>query len=172
VNNKELLDLLDKLNACSSAIEWIKKEKLNLKQAWWRCEKADWLIWFAAKTDMVSHQKIVLVACACAETTLKYVPKGEDRSKNAIKAARNWALNPTEENRAAAADAAYAAAHAAADAAAHAAAYAAAHAADAADAAAYAAAHAADAADAAAYAAAQKKLCRIVRKAIKMRRDK
>jgi hypothetical protein len=174
MKNKVLIKLLTEVSACTEAVEWIKKDKLTLKQAWDKCERADWLIWFAAETKMATHQEIVLVACDCAETALKYVPKGEDRPRLAIKAARRWAKEPTAH----AAYAAYAAAHAAYAAAdpayvAGAATYvagAAACAAYAAADAAHAAAHAADAAyiaGAAAGAAAQKQLCKIVRDRIK-----
>jgi len=146
MNNKLFLKLLTKIDACPEAVDWIKKDKLTLKQAWDKCERADWLIWFAAKTNMASHQETVLVACDCAETVLKYVPKDEDRPRLAIEAARKWALNPV----AYAADAAYAA-------------YAAAYAAY--------AAHAAHAAYAAAYAAKQKELCKIVRNRIKIKKN-
>ena len=152
MDNNTLIQLLIKLNVCSEAIKWIEKDKLTLKQAWFKCKRADWLVWFAGKTNMVTHQKIVLVACACAETAFKYLPKGENRPQKAIEAAKRWAKEPTEENRKAA--------DAAADAA-----YAAAYAADAAHAAEY----AAHAAVYAAYAAAQKKLCKIVRKMIKFK---
>ena len=149
MKNKNLLTLLRKVNACSEAIEWIENDKLTLKQAWSKCKQPDWLIWFAAKTKMATHQEIVLVACDCAETALKYVPEGENRPRLAIEAARKWAKKPNEINRKNA-YAAYAAAHAAA-------AYAA-----------YAAAHAADDAKL----KTQKLLCKLIRTKIKLKEPK
>ena len=176
MTNEKILFLLKKLDACPEAINWIRQDKLTLKQAWDTCERADWLIWFAAETKMVSHQTLVLTACDCAETVLKYIPKGEDRPKEAIKAARKWALNPTEENKTATRVAAHIAARAADAAltAAHEAAYAAHVAHKAAHDAAYAAVYAADAADAASditfFSAARKQLCGIVRDRIKLKK--
>ena len=154
MDNRSLLALLKGIKACPEAIVWIEKEKLTLEQAWNKCDRADWLIWFADRTKMATHQEVVLTACAWAETTLKYVPKGKDRPRKAIEAARRWALDPTEENRIAAREATYATANAAACAACAAA-----------DAVAYAVAYAA-------YTSAQEKLCKIVRKMIKLKKEK
>jgi hypothetical protein len=163
---------LKSLNACPDARQWAGPR--TAKQAWDECERADWLLWWAAR-DGASKQQIVAVACEIARTVL-HLSK-TPKALMAIEAAEKWVANPTEENRtlcrvtdaAYAADAAAAAAYAADDAAAayaadaayaYAAAYTAAYiaaaaAAYAADAAAY-AADAADAADdaAAAYAVA------------------
>jgi len=99
-----------------------------------------------------TRQKVVLAACACAETALKFVKAGEVRPAKAIEVARAWARGEaTLAQVRDAADAAFAAyGYAAAYSAAHsyaaaAADHAAAAAADAADDAAYAAAAAADA---------------------------
>ena len=166
---KEFEALLNELGACSSAIGWAHGKTLHV--VWETCDRGDWLLWLAGKMadkkGWPTRKQVVLAACACAETALKYVPKGEDRPKKAIQTARAWARGKAtlEEVRAAAYAAAYAAAAYAA------AAYAAAYAADAAAAAyaayayadaaasaaaeaAYAAADAAYAAHAAAYAAA------------------
>ncbi len=106
-----------------------------------------------------SHEDKVRFAIYSAELVVDLYTSSSDAPKKAIRAAKDWLLNPSEDNKKkckAASDAAAAAAYATADAAAYAAAYAAdaaaAYAADAAAAyagAAY-AAYAADAADAAA----------------------
>jgi hypothetical protein len=132
---------LEALGACREAREWAGDR--SPLAAWDECERADWLLWWAARTKVDTKQKIVLAACACARQALRFVPADEKRPLRAIEAAERWAKNPTEKKRKAAARAADAAAYAAAARAADAAAYAAA-----------AAAAAARAADAAAYAAA------------------
>jgi hypothetical protein len=173
MNNAEFIDWMRDRGACAAAIEWVSGIGYSRREVWENCERADWLLWWAAR-DGFDHVEIVRAACACARTALKYVPDGEDRPRLAIEAAERWCDDPTEEHRRASADAAYAVADAAANAAraAYAAAYAAACAAyaaarapdaDAAADAAYAACAAADAAyaaraaayaaDAAAYAA-------------------
>jgi hypothetical protein len=39
----------------------------------------------------VPRQELVLAACDCAETALRYVPEGEHRPRLAIETARRWA---------------------------------------------------------------------------------
>ena len=138
---------LKRLDACHSAIAWIKSQD-NIKTAWDTCQRGDWMLWIASRLG-IPRERLVLAACDCAELSLKYVTPEEPRPRIAIATARRWALGrETIANVRVAADAAYAAADAAA--------YAAAYAADAADAAdaAYDAARAAfDDADDAAFAA-------------------
>jgi len=159
--------ILTEVGACHEAVKWAGRK--THKRAWETCKRGDWLLWIAGKFD-VDRKLLVLAACACAKTALKYVPNGEDRPRIAIETAEAWTRGKaTIEQVRVAADAAYAAYHAAAYAAYRAAAYAAYAAADAAAHAAYhAAAHAAyrAAADAAAHAAAHKDMARIVRKII------
>ena len=192
----QIIKSLRDINTCSEAVIWA--EKFDSDQiAWNKCERADWMLWIAGKLcgerGSKNHRKVVLAACACARTALKFVPAKEKSPLKAILLTESYGRGAdiSREDLRAAADAADAAAHAAyaaaravaaadaADAAAHAA-YAAADAADAADAvyaarAAYAAAYAADAAayaaDARAADAAErmkslKKMAAIIRKII------
>jgi len=134
---------LEEMNACGDAVDWVGRR--GIMTAWRDCNRADWMIWVSGKLN-IDKKLIVLAACDCAETALKYVPKGEDRPAKAIRTARNWCNSTaTKQECRAAAAAAYAASAAAA------ATYAAAAATYAADAAAatYAAAAAAYAASAA-----------------------
>jgi hypothetical protein len=156
LNPTEFQSLLYDLGACQEAVIWAKGK--SLAQTWRTCKRGDWLLWLCGKMvdkpNWPTRKQIVLAACSCAETSLKYIPSGEDRPRVAIETARKWAHGKAtiEEVRQAAdavavAYAAYAVAYAVAYAAR--AAYAAANAANAA---AYAApaAHAANAAAAAA----------------------
>ena len=95
------------IDACVDACGWAGDR--TAQQAWDECERADWLLWWAARTSLNSHQAIVRAACSCARRALIYVPAGEDRSRLAIEAAERWADDPTETNRLAAAAAAGAA---------------------------------------------------------------
>ena len=163
MNAQEFAQLLRKLGACEAARAWAKGK--SLAEVWEQCERGDWLLWLCArmlgKEGWPTHPQIILAACDCAETALKYVKLGEERPRIAIETARRFAAGSATINEvrtaayaayAAYADAAYAAyaAYAAAAYAADAAYAAYAYAADAAYAA---AAYAADAAYAAAYAA-------------------
>ena len=128
--------ILTELGACSEAVTWAGRK--THKQAWETCKRGDWLLWIADRFD-VDRKLLVLAACGCARTVLKYVPVGEDRPRIAIETAEAWtrgeAMIDQVRSAADAASAAHAlyAAEAAAYAAAYAAADAAAHAADAAD---------------------------------------
>src|SRR5512146_3236078 len=162
MNSKEFSQLLRDIGACADARAWAKGK--SLAEVWEQCERSDWLLWLCGrmvdKDGWPTRKELVLAACACAETALKYVKAGEERPRVAIETARKWVRGEAtlEEVRTAAyaanaADAADAAAYAAYAAAYDAAAYAAAYAADAA---AYAAAY-----DAAAYAAARREESRL-----------
>ena len=146
LTNSELLDKLNKLNACKSSIEWL--ESRTSEEMWNDCPRGDWMLWLLSSLKL-DKRRLTLCKGKCAET-VKHLME-DNRSINAVEVAIRYGHNEAteEELTAAAADAA-----AYADAACAAAAYAAATAAYAAayaDAAA-AAAYAADAADVAAYA--------------------
>jgi hypothetical protein len=174
---KTAAEVMSKYWPCDEAVEWMADR--TLQAAWGQCPRGDWLLW-AADHLGVDRSLLVLAACDCAETALKFVHAGDERPRRAVETARRWAAGEAtlEEVKAAAsaADAAavaYAAARAsvaaayAADAAARASA-AAAYAADASAHAAYAAARASAAAAAhasahAAYAAALRQMADLVR---------
>jgi hypothetical protein len=85
----------------------------------WEGKKADATSLFR-RCSAVDRRRIVLAACAVAESSLKYLPAGEDRPRVAIETARRWARGEaTLKEVRDASDAAYAAraaARAAADA--------------------------------------------------------
>jgi hypothetical protein len=162
---------LIKMGACPEAVEWVGSR--GLSAAWRECERADWMLWFAARVE-IDRKALVLAACDCAETALRFVPEGEDRPRVAIETARRWARGAAtlQETRDAAdaASAADSAADASAEIAASYAAHASYAAAASASSASYAAVSAADSA-ADAYAAyggvrAHKRMSALVRKRI------
>ena len=65
-------DQLKKLDACSSVVDWLIRET-------------------NPKVSLPMRKKLVLCVCDIAETSLKYVPKGEARPALAIETARRWA---------------------------------------------------------------------------------
>lgn len=99
---------LQKLCACSEAVEWVNGR--GLRKCWQVADRADWMLWLAGKC--VDRKTLVLAACDCAETALKYVPKDEDRPAKAIETTRAWCDGRAtiKEVRSAAAAYAYAAA--------------------------------------------------------------
>jgi hypothetical protein len=102
--------LLRKLKACEEARVWAKGK--TLAEAWATCERADWMLWLLAKT--ADRKLVVRLACMCARTALKNVPKGEDRPLKAIEVAEAWTRGEAtiEQVRTAAAAAAASAAYA------------------------------------------------------------
>jgi len=91
---KDQLKKLKKLNPCADAWKWVKDQE-SRKRAWVDCERGDWMLWLIGKTAGVpmsdERRPLVLAVCDCAELVLEYVPKGEDRPRKAIEAARKWA---------------------------------------------------------------------------------
>jgi hypothetical protein len=134
---------LEDFGACEEAIRWAATQP-GPRTAWNECERADWMLWIAAK--LLPRPIVVQAACDCAETSLDFIRSGGTLTTVifALHITREWAEGRED------IETVRAVRHAAADAAAYAA-DAAAYAADAAYAATYAAAYAA--ADAAAYAA-------------------
>ena len=111
--------LLKDLNACNEAVEWC--EGKTLPQAWSECQRADWMLWLCSKMiekkGWPDRKTLVLAACLCAETALKFWEKKhptDNRPHIAIETARRWARGEaTLDEVKAAADAADAAADAA-----------------------------------------------------------
>lgn len=113
MNHQEFLTWLDENNACDPAQQWVAQNSYDEHAAWENCERADWMLWLAARRGC-DHVQIVRATCAIARTVLHLVPDGEDRPRLAIEAAEAWCDNPCDVTAAyaayayAAADAAYA----------------------------------------------------------------
>jgi hypothetical protein len=87
---KALLEFLKQHNACSDATDWVTAHQdRSFAKLWASCDRGDWLLWLAAKAG-AERKAIVLAACDCAELALRFIPKGEDRPRLAIEAARAW----------------------------------------------------------------------------------
>jgi len=109
---------LQRLKACSEALEWVGDR--DLEQAWAECHRGDWMLWLAGR---VGAPRSVEVARACAERA--NTASSDQKRDWAIDSARRWARGETdlEEVEAASAASAYTAASAAAYTAANAAYY-------------------------------------------------
>ncbi len=79
MNDKEFSQLLRDIGACADARAWAKGK--SLAEVWEQCERGDWLLWLCGrmvdKDGWPTRKELVLAACACAETALKYVKAGE-----------------------------------------------------------------------------------------------
>jgi len=85
----QLLERLDQLSACEGAVAWVRRYDGSPSQMWAKCNRADWMLWLAAKAD-VDRKTIVTIACLCARRALKYVKQGDKRPLVAIKTAEAW----------------------------------------------------------------------------------
>ena len=113
MNATQFARLLRSKGACSEAREWAKGK--DLQTVWATCERGDWMLWLLGKMcetkGWPDRKQLVLACCACASRALKYVKKGENHPRNAIRIARLWVRGKAtiEEVRASAiASAAYA----------------------------------------------------------------
>lgn len=81
------------LEACPDAIVWTSNYT-TFQEAWDKCERPDWMLWIAGKMadkrGCSVRKEIVFCACKCARTSLKYLPKGEKRPLKAILTAEAW----------------------------------------------------------------------------------
>jgi len=104
INVRRFKALLTKLHACPEAVKWARGKSSD--EAYRTCRRADWMLWMLVQQigqpGWMTHQQVVLLACACAKRALKHVPAGGNRPRLAIEAARRWAADSTEVNRAAA----------------------------------------------------------------------
>ena len=117
----ELATVLRTLGACRESLAWAADYGAGWERALAECPDRRWMTWLAGALMCRGHMRrevIVLCACACARTALRYVPAGEERPLAAIETAERWCRGDAtlDEVRAARRGAAYAA-YAAADAA-------------------------------------------------------
>ena len=116
--NRTELKWLKAHDACPEAMRWLKKGRFaSLSEAWPVCESADWMMWLPWKTGA----DITLMRLAALDIAETVLPVWEAHSRTrephkAVKAARRYLANPTENNRSALARARLAAADAAAEA--------------------------------------------------------
>ena len=89
-------DALTRMSACDGAVAWARTQP-SYAVAWRRCQRPDWLLWLAGRCchTLTQRRAIVLSACDCAETALRYVPAGELRPAEAIRVARAWCRRRT-----------------------------------------------------------------------------
>ena len=83
----EFQEYLVRIGACREARIWAGER--TAQQAWDECDRADWLLWWAA-TEGVDRKVIVRTACACARLALRFVPTTEKRPLEAIETAERW----------------------------------------------------------------------------------
>jgi hypothetical protein len=96
LSKKDFLTIIEGNKACAQAIKWVRESKTGtFTELWNECERADWMLWILAKMagqkGWPSKKTVVLCACDCAETALKFVPENENLPKIAIETARKWA---------------------------------------------------------------------------------
>jgi len=89
-----IIDALVELNACPDAVDWARTQP-DSQAAWRTCDRGDWLLWLLGRTvtkGSPRHKRLVLVTCRIASDSLRYVAKGENRPRVAIRTTRRWAI--------------------------------------------------------------------------------
>ena len=71
---------LEKLNACTEAIEWVKTRKSAI-DAWTNCGRGDWMLWLAKRLN-VDDRKLTLAKAMCAKQVEHLMT--DQRSKDAL----------------------------------------------------------------------------------------
>ena len=107
----------DNFGACDDGAKWAGRK--SLKSQWSKCSRPDWMLWALDKIGYRNDRILRLYACSCVRGTP--TSKGpvwdlliDERSRNAVEVAERFAEGKaTEEERAAARDAAWAAGDAA-----------------------------------------------------------
>jgi len=85
---KEHLEWLQANEACKESIKWIKQNNIqSLENAWYACERGNWLLWMAEKLK-VDKRKLVLCAALYAHTVMQYME--DARSRDAVRIAFLW----------------------------------------------------------------------------------
>jgi len=88
---------LEKLQACSAAIEWAKTQP-DLKTAWQNCERGDWMIWLVFRVsgdgESPERKKAVLTLCDCVTANMVGPSKALDILKDWAKEG-NILVRPT-----------------------------------------------------------------------------
>jgi len=101
----------DRIDNCQDSLDYIATQP-DLATAWDNCERGNWLLAFARKAKIISKEQAIRIAIGEAEAVLPIWTArypNDKRPQQAIDATKAWLANPSEENAAAAAYAAYAA---------------------------------------------------------------
>ena len=90
----KLKQRLKSLGACNEAIEWTEDNNITtLTEAWAKCERGDWMLWFAGKLsgepEGAKRKVLVLAACECARLALPYAKS--PTALACIETAEQWA---------------------------------------------------------------------------------
>ena len=117
-------ETLRQIGACSEALAWVGQR--TAADAWRECKSSEWMLWlFGHMPIEITPQELRLLACDFAEAAVQYADEETAAvCEGVIKVARRYAVgDASDEELAAAMDAAWAAAGAAAGDAARAAAW-------------------------------------------------
>ncbi len=76
--HERLMRLLEHMDACDEAKEWVRKNRYTLRQAWFACTEAGWLAWLLHRTDVERYD-----GCTCGDCFLGGSYCGVPRSQQA-----------------------------------------------------------------------------------------
>ena len=66
---QDLIGVMASLRACSDALYWVDRQEDTAQELWLKCQRYDWLIWFAGRRNL---KEIAAFAHRCAERAKTY----------------------------------------------------------------------------------------------------
>jgi hypothetical protein len=96
-NNSVALKQLRAWGACQEAVDWFDAGKFaNFSEAWQKCSRSDWMLWFLDRVGYRDDKALRLFACWCVRNTP--LPNGgttwslltDKRSREAVEAAERF----------------------------------------------------------------------------------
>jgi len=94
MENKAFVKKLNRLDACTEAVEYVKTHGGTSAECWQDCKRGDWMAWLAAKTPSITHRQLVGALADCAALSLQhYEAKYPDdkRVRECINTCRRYA---------------------------------------------------------------------------------
>jgi len=108
VTDRDLSRILRKLGACDEAREWADGK--DLVTAWTTCNRSDWMLWLLDALGYRDDRTLRLFACWCVKQEPCWSLLSDERSRTAVEVAERYARGEaTDEELAAACEAAWAA---------------------------------------------------------------
>ena len=105
VTDRDLSRILRRLGACDEAREWADGK--DLVTAWTTCNRSDWMVWLLDALGYRDDRTLRLYACWCVKQEPCWSLLSDERSRTAVEVAERYARGEaTDEELAAARDAA------------------------------------------------------------------
>ena len=89
--SRSLTSQLVAIGACREALRWVNNRGITtLQEAWEQCQRADWLVWLAARVG-VPETTLVLLLTLLARPVVPQILPGHKRLLECLALAESWA---------------------------------------------------------------------------------